>query len=1196
MDKAIRVYTPYLDLKDENDRYSSAQLERNYHDVGEFELHVNQYLGADHIKKGDIITLGDSTHKAGIIRSVEIGLTDEGKQSEEWTYEGVTLQGLINQRITVPPEGKSYDRKSGPAETVMKHYIKRNFVEPDDSKRKMKELVIAPDKERGKKVEHESRYKNVSDELADISKESGLGWIVYIDYSRHKFVFDVVEGLDPTQDNEDGNDPVFFSPDFGTISSQDFSDSDSEFANYSYVAGQGEGKDRKIVEIGESTGINRFEMFVDARDVSDEYDEDDDEYVEDADQDSDDNKRPDEEIEEDLKKRGKEKMDDKKNELSLEAEILSPTTRDAYTWTHDGYKQPIQPYGHYERKEQAITPFTYEKDFDLGDTVPVYNRSWGVTMTSRITKIKEIHEPGGFRLEATFGEERPTLVSKIKKEFDEINGVEKQEIPAQLIKKESKYRDDKLSQEQQDRIEQAKENLQEAKDYTYDKDTIDDKDKKIADDAKKDAKEKAEEARKAAEEVAEAKAELAETEAKAHADGKVTDEEKRAIKDAKEKLEEAKDDAKDKSDAAEKSAKEYAELKSKEAQEAAEEVAKAKAELAETEAKAHADDKVTKEEEARIDQAKADLKEAKAAADLAEKQAKAYADGELTKEEKRAIDDAKDKLKEAKKHAEEADKKVEENAKKHADEGDEKTEKNAKDHTEEYSEKKVHVGESPPDDTDKKWLDTSGNHDRWRRYNHDSSADDDKDKWETDDVIDKDTTFADEWLLARHIESLNGLTVGGGQFEVDDDGNVYFAGTIKGADGEFTGTVKGGKIETFYKSGTHEDQKSKLEMEGGLIKGFISEDDIDEDEEDDTSDPEQTSENNDEQSDDEGDEDDSGRGDDDDGGDDDGDEDEGDGDSSIHDTEVRMSPNLLGYYSKDKQATMTPHQIKISDYDINNHLYLKNNIMYFSNKTGHSGIRKFGGEDRDAMVIRGNYKKQKYGANLYVYGNNDPKLPGAFRLMDGSSRGELLRGYKGNLFTYAPIKAKSKYLMESTKDKGLIHMPNKGKIVFARANGFPIMEVRGDSGDSHRGSIKLPDLANYTTTKSANVYVSSGQNILRAESSKRVKKDIKDIELDLAENVIDNVDAVQFTSTASGDNGEKMYGFIAEDVAEVDEKLVDFNDEGDPVNVEYDRIPAHHHRILQDHKQRIKNLEDENAELKGMIKDLTTRLEKLENA
>ena len=45
-----------------------------------------------------------------------------------------------------------------------------------------------------------------------------------------------------------------------------------------------------------------------------------------------------------------------------------------------------------------------------------------MTMDARITDIKEIHETNGFSIEATFGNNRPTLIQKIKQELSQISG------------------------------------------------------------------------------------------------------------------------------------------------------------------------------------------------------------------------------------------------------------------------------------------------------------------------------------------------------------------------------------------------------------------------------------------------------------------------------------------------------------------------------------------------------------------------------------------------------------------------------------------------------------------------------------------------------------------------------------------------------------------------------------------------------
>jgi hypothetical protein len=557
MNLPIRAFTKFMDFLAEIDNYTSLQFTRRYHETGEFELHINRYMhDADKLEKGNLIILNKQYNKAGIILHKEIQLDQNGKASENLKIIGVTLQGIMARRITVPPTTTGYDRKSGDAETVMKHYVERNFINPDNPKRKIPQLEIAPNRNRGSHIEWESRYKQVSEELASISKLSSLGWMITVDPINRKWVFDVVEGKNLTQDQEE-HPPVFFSPDFGTIKSQQFTDSMMNYRNVGYVGGQGEGEEREIVTVGEAEGIDRVETFIDARDVDDETDEG--------------------SNGEGLVERGQRKLNDMQQELYFEAQILTPQTTSTVS-----------------SGATIDTPFVYEKDFDLGDTVPVFNKGWGVTMIAPMTEMKEIYEGSGFQLEATFGESRPTLISKIKKKFDELSGVEQQEIAARYAKVESQQvleiSEQKILEEEQARIQQALENLQAAKDHAESE----------AATAKVYAEEKALEAQQAAIQVAIEKSNLAQAQAQAYADGIVTAEESARIQ----------------------------------AIQAAKEEAQAQAELAETQAKAYADGRVTEEEQARITDAEARLAEAKTHAETkaaqAEDAAIAYTNDRLT--------------------------------------------------------------------------------------------------------------------------------------------------------------------------------------------------------------------------------------------------------------------------------------------------------------------------------------------------------------------------------------------------------------------------------------------------------------------------------------------------------------------------------------------------------------------------------------
>jgi hypothetical protein len=376
--KPIRILTPILDLLAEIDDYESLLFTRRWHEVGEFELRINRHKRhTELLQRGNLIMLGSHRNKVGIIRHREIALDENGKKTENWIVKGIALKGIVAQRITVPPDGDSHDRANGAAETVMKHYVDNHIVNPIDVKRKIDMLVLASDQQRGSNISWESRFKNLAEELIEISKASGLGWDVVLDLQQKKWIFDVFEGRNLTV-NQTENPPVIFSPQFESLKQLSFVESDYNYKNFGYIAGQGEGADRRVVEVGDAEGLSRIETFIDSRDIS-EQDESGQALTE-------------EQIIAKLQERGQQKLSEFAEEFFLEGQVLTNS------------------------------PFKYEIDYDLGDIVTIQNREWGVTRDARITEIKEIYEPGGFQIEATFGESRPTLVKKLKQELAQISG------------------------------------------------------------------------------------------------------------------------------------------------------------------------------------------------------------------------------------------------------------------------------------------------------------------------------------------------------------------------------------------------------------------------------------------------------------------------------------------------------------------------------------------------------------------------------------------------------------------------------------------------------------------------------------------------------------------------------------------------------------------------------------------------------
>ncbi|WP_346206825.1 siphovirus ReqiPepy6 Gp37-like family protein [Caldifermentibacillus hisashii] len=373
--KPIRVITQDFQLLTEIDSYSSLQVVRRWHGIGELELRINRYMKDTHLlQRGVLLIVGGQLHKVYMIKHKEIELDENGKATENWLIKAPALKSVLGQRITVPPSHTAYDNKQGTAEEVMKHYVKNNAVNPVDVNRIIPNLVIADDLNRGNNLSWRSRYKNLAEELEEQSLASGLGWNVYLDIQAKKWVFDVLEGRNLTASQSD-LPPVIFGPQFDSLKTLNYSESELNYRNTAYVAGQGEGVDRRVIELGDSTGIDRHELFVDARDVSEETEGENPQP------------RPEQDIINDLTARGNRELEKMVQEKYLEGQILTKS------------------------------PFIYEKDYDLGDIVSIQNKDWGVTMDARITEIKEIYEANGFQLEAVFGNDRPTLIDKIKQGF-----------------------------------------------------------------------------------------------------------------------------------------------------------------------------------------------------------------------------------------------------------------------------------------------------------------------------------------------------------------------------------------------------------------------------------------------------------------------------------------------------------------------------------------------------------------------------------------------------------------------------------------------------------------------------------------------------------------------------------------------------------------------------------------------------------
>lgn len=199
--------------------------------------------------------------------------------------------------------------------------------------------------------------KNLSTVLQAMAKAGGLGFRVYAEPETQALLFEVYEGVDRTEGQEE-NSRVTFSNVYFNIDKPRYQENETNYKNYAIVCGAGEGLNRTIVEVDRTNGEDRRELLVDARDLSQ-------------------GEQTAEQYKAVLTQRGHDKLDEHNRIQSFEAGIKSSSQ------------------------------FRYTEDWNLGDIVTGKQTEWGVAMDQRVTEVEEVYENDAMTVTPTLGTPAP---------------------------------------------------------------------------------------------------------------------------------------------------------------------------------------------------------------------------------------------------------------------------------------------------------------------------------------------------------------------------------------------------------------------------------------------------------------------------------------------------------------------------------------------------------------------------------------------------------------------------------------------------------------------------------------------------------------------------------------------------------------------------------------------------------------------
>lgn len=316
-----------------------------FYDAGDFELYVRATPELLNLfSSATMITRDGDTR---VMIPDQVRLTTDFENGDYLTITGKSAEGLLGRRIT--PKMTTF---SATVEWIIRYIIKDNCIDH----RPIPRLVLGEQLGGTDTIDKQITGKSVLSSISNMCQAYDLGF--KLEWINSQFVFSLYRG----DDHATGSLPhVVFSTEYENLGNTEYIYDRSQSYTSVYVAGEGEGYDRKIVNVNDgSIGYDRREDWYDAQSMSTK---DDGTVI------------PDATYEAMLRQEGTEFLEDHKPTYAFSGEVLNSGT------------------------------FVFGVDYKLGDKVIVQNE-YGLTGTSVVVEVSEVEDELGYRVYPTLDEWR----------------------------------------------------------------------------------------------------------------------------------------------------------------------------------------------------------------------------------------------------------------------------------------------------------------------------------------------------------------------------------------------------------------------------------------------------------------------------------------------------------------------------------------------------------------------------------------------------------------------------------------------------------------------------------------------------------------------------------------------------------------------------------------------------------------------
>lgn len=248
------------------DNYTSLIWAKRYNAIGACDIQVRADANAvQMLQKGFYVLRSDDDM---ICRIEALELDTDVENGNFLIVGGYDCKKLLNQRIIW-----KQTNFTGTAEDFIRKIITENVMSPvadtglEASFRKIDNFRLGQKKNYDDPVVIQSSYAYLDQKISSICETFGYGYKV--SFQSGYFVFDLFKGTDRSYSQTENN-YVVFSPEFENINTSKYLLDSSTYRSMALIAGEGEGNRRQkaLYKLNDARGVDRYELFVDAKDLS----------------------------------------------------------------------------------------------------------------------------------------------------------------------------------------------------------------------------------------------------------------------------------------------------------------------------------------------------------------------------------------------------------------------------------------------------------------------------------------------------------------------------------------------------------------------------------------------------------------------------------------------------------------------------------------------------------------------------------------------------------------------------------------------------------------------------------------------------------------------------------------------------------------------------------------------------------------